>query len=172
MADALIRLAEIEVAVVVTPLRRDAEVPNRQRVVTHGRGDVTEAVEHFGNDPDQQLLQPVATFGVAAVAGLAIALAFQGTFSNFAAGTMLLVFRPIRPGDFVEVAGVAAISNEEAESFGKAMGVERTTADYMELIEKVKLYRTILGSTLRRLGADPRWQTWVAAAPDRAAGQE
>jgi len=34
----------------------------------------------------------------------------------------------------VEVAGVAAISKEEAEAFGKATGVERTTGDYMELI--------------------------------------
>jgi len=34
----------------------------------------------------------------------------------------------------VEVAGVAAISKEEAESFGKAMGIERTTDNYMDLI--------------------------------------
>jgi predicted dehydrogenase len=34
----------------------------------------------------------------------------------------------------VEVAGVAAISKEEAESFGQAMSIERTTGDYMELI--------------------------------------
>ncbi len=34
----------------------------------------------------------------------------------------------------VEVAGVAAISKEEAENFGRAMGVERTTADYKELL--------------------------------------
>ncbi len=34
----------------------------------------------------------------------------------------------------VEVAGVAAISREEAESFGKAMGIERTTDNYMDLI--------------------------------------
>ena len=38
-------------------------------------------------------------------AGLAIALAFQGTFSNFAAGIMLLTFRPFRVGDWVEVGG-------------------------------------------------------------------
>ncbi|MEZ4292473.1 MAG: mechanosensitive ion channel [Myxococcota bacterium] len=31
----------------------------------------------------------------------------SGTLSNFAAGTMLLIFRPIRLGDYVEVAGVA-----------------------------------------------------------------
>ncbi len=42
---------------------------------------------------------------VLGAAGLAIALAFQGTFSNFAAGVMLLTFRPFKVGDYVEVAG-------------------------------------------------------------------
>ena len=51
----------------------------------------------------------VAVFGAA---GLAVGLALQGTLSNFAAGTMLLIFRPIRPGDFVEVAGVAGSVSE------------------------------------------------------------
>jgi small conductance mechanosensitive channel len=38
-------------------------------------------------------------------AGLAIGLAFQGTLSNFAAGAMLLLFRPYKVGDDVNVAG-------------------------------------------------------------------
>lgn len=38
-------------------------------------------------------------------AGLAVGLALQGTMSNLAAGVMLLVFRPYKAGDFVEVAG-------------------------------------------------------------------
>jgi small conductance mechanosensitive channel len=38
-------------------------------------------------------------------AGLAIGLAFQGTLSNFAAGVMLLVFRPFKVGDYVVAAG-------------------------------------------------------------------
>ena len=42
---------------------------------------------------------------VMGAAGLAVALAFQGTFSNFAAGIMLLTFRPFKVGDFVEVGG-------------------------------------------------------------------
>ena len=42
---------------------------------------------------------------VLGAAGLAVALAFQGTFSNFAAGVMLLTFRPFKVGDFVEVGG-------------------------------------------------------------------
>lgn len=44
---------------------------------------------------------------VLGAAGLAVGLAFQGTLSNFAAGIMLLVFRPFDVGDFVEVAGVS-----------------------------------------------------------------
>jgi small conductance mechanosensitive channel len=50
----------------------------------------------------------IETTGFAAVigaAGLAIGLAFQGTLSNFAAGAMLLIFRPYKVGDAVVVAG-------------------------------------------------------------------
>jgi small conductance mechanosensitive channel len=50
----------------------------------------------------------IETTGFAAVigaAGLAIGLAFQGTLSNFAAGAMLLIFRPYKVGDLVNVAG-------------------------------------------------------------------
>lgn len=49
---------------------------------------------------------------VLGAAGLAIALAFQGTFSNFAAGVMLLTFRPFKVGDFVEMAGVSGTISE------------------------------------------------------------
>ncbi len=49
---------------------------------------------------------------VLGAAGLAIALAFQGTFSNFAAGIMLLTFRPFDVGDYVEVGGSAGTVRE------------------------------------------------------------
>jgi len=38
-------------------------------------------------------------------AGLAVGLALQGTLSNVAAGVMLLLFRPFKIGDFVDVGG-------------------------------------------------------------------
>ena len=38
-------------------------------------------------------------------AGLAVGLALQGTLSNLAAGVMLMLFRPYKVGDFVDVAG-------------------------------------------------------------------
>lgn len=44
---------------------------------------------------------------VLGAAGLAIGLALQGTLSNVASGVMLLLFRPFKVGDFVDVGGVA-----------------------------------------------------------------
>lgn len=40
-------------------------------------------------------------------AGLAVGLALKDSLQNFASGVMLVIFRPFKKGDFVEVAGVA-----------------------------------------------------------------
>ncbi len=45
----------------------------------------------------------LAIFGAA---GLAIGLALQGTLSNLAAGVMMMIFRPFKIGNYVEVAGM------------------------------------------------------------------
>lgn len=49
---------------------------------------------------------------VVAAAGFAIGLAFQGTLSNFAAGVLLLVFRPFKVGDVINAAGITAKVDE------------------------------------------------------------
>ncbi len=52
----------------------------------------------------------VNTTSLAAVlgaAGIAVGLALQGSLSNFAAGVMLILFKPFRVGDFVEAAGTS-----------------------------------------------------------------
>lgn len=46
----------------------------------------------------------IAVFGAAA---FAVGLALQGTLSNFAAGVMLLIFRPFKVGDYVDAGGTA-----------------------------------------------------------------
>lgn len=51
----------------------------------------------------------MAIFGAA---GLAVGLALQGTLSNFASGVMLLIFRPFKVGDFVDVAGHMGTAEE------------------------------------------------------------
>ena len=55
-------------------------------------------VQQFG-------VQTTSLIAVLGAAGLAIGLALQGTLSNVASGVMLLVLRPFRVGQFVEIAG-------------------------------------------------------------------
>ena len=54
----------------------------------------------------------IATSSFVAVigaAGLAIGLALQGSLSNFAAGFLLIIFRPFKKGDYVEAGGTAGV---------------------------------------------------------------
>lgn len=53
---------------------------------------------------------PVASFvAVLGAAGLAVGLALQGSLANFAAGVLLIIFKPFKVGDFVEAGGVAGV---------------------------------------------------------------
>jgi small conductance mechanosensitive channel len=54
----------------------------------------------------QQLgVKTTSVLAVLGAASIAIGLALQGTLSNVAAGVMLLLFRPYRVGDLVEISG-------------------------------------------------------------------
>lgn len=49
---------------------------------------------------------PITSFAVIiGAAGLAIGFAWQGSLANFAAGIMLIIFKPFKVGDFIEAAG-------------------------------------------------------------------
>jgi small conductance mechanosensitive channel len=50
-------------------------------------------------------IQTASLVAVIGAAGLAIGLALQGSLSNFAAGVMLILFRPLKVGDFVDAGG-------------------------------------------------------------------
>lgn len=50
-------------------------------------------------------VQTASLVALLGAAGLAIGLALQGTLSNVASGVMLLVLRPFKVGDYIEVAG-------------------------------------------------------------------
>ncbi len=52
-------------------------------------------------------VQTASLVAMLGAAGIAIGLALQGTLSNVAAGVMLLIFRPFRVGDFVDVQGAS-----------------------------------------------------------------
>ncbi len=49
---------------------------------------------------------------ILAAAGFAVGMALSGTLSNFAAGTMLLVFRPFKVGQIINAAGVVGKVHE------------------------------------------------------------
>ncbi|WP_170530055.1 mechanosensitive ion channel family protein [Ruegeria arenilitoris] len=51
-------------------------------------------------------VQTTSIIALIGAAGLAIGLALQGTLSNVAAGVMIILFRPLKIGDFVDVNGV------------------------------------------------------------------
>lgn len=57
-------------------------------------------------------IQTASFVAIVGAAGLAVGLALQGSLSNFAAGVLLILFRPIKVGDFAEVAGVAGSISE------------------------------------------------------------
>jgi len=54
-------------------------------------------------------IQTTSFIAILGAAGLAIGLALQGSLANFAAGFLMILFRPFKVGDFIEGAGVAGV---------------------------------------------------------------
>ncbi|MCK5051409.1 MAG: mechanosensitive ion channel [Candidatus Cloacimonetes bacterium] len=52
-------------------------------------------------------IQTTSFMAIIGAAGLAIGLALQGSLSNFAAGFLIILFRPFKLGDYVEAGGVS-----------------------------------------------------------------
>jgi small conductance mechanosensitive channel len=91
-------------------------------------------------------VETTSLIAVMGAAGLAIGLALQGTLANFAAGVMLLVFRPIRVGDFVDVAGVAGSVQE--------ISVFTTTLHTGDNVRITIPNGAIFGSTIKNFSAN------------------
>jgi small conductance mechanosensitive channel len=65
-------------------------------------------------------VETTSFIAVLGAATLAIGFALQGSLGNFAAGVMLIVFRPFKVGDYVEAAGTAGVI-EEIQVFATTM---------------------------------------------------
>jgi small conductance mechanosensitive channel len=63
------------------------------------------ALDHLGVDTTSVL-------AIFATAGLAVGLAMKDSLSSFAAGVMLVMFRPFKAGDFIEAGGHAGVVEE------------------------------------------------------------
>ncbi|UCF68963.1 MAG: mechanosensitive ion channel [Acidobacteriota bacterium] len=85
---------------------------------------------------------PTTSFiAVLGAAGLAVGLALQGTLSYLAADVMLLVFRPFRVGDYVEIAG--------AEGSVDEVGVFTTSLDTLQNVHIVVPNSAVWGATIK-----------------------
>jgi small conductance mechanosensitive channel len=91
---------------------------------------------------------PVTSFvAVIGAAGLAVALAFQGTLSNFSSGVMLLTFRPFKVGDVVEAGGTTGVVQE--------IGIFTTTINTLDNVKIIVPNTTISSDTIKNFSANP-----------------
>ena len=99
-----------------------------------------------------------------AAAGFAVGLAFQGTLSNFAAGVLMLVFRPFKVGDFVVAGGVSGTVNE--------IDLFTTTLDTPDNRRIIVPNGSIAGGTIENVSFHPHRRVEVVVGVDYHADLE
>ena len=92
-------------------------------------------------------VQTTSLIAVLGAAGLAVGLALQGTLSNFAAGVMLLGFRPFRVGDYVDIAGTAGSVVE--------IGLFTVTLNTPDNVRIIVPNASVYGQTITNYAANP-----------------
>ncbi len=90
-------------------------------------------------------IQTATLVAVLGAAGLAVGLALQNTLSHFAAGVMLISFRPFEAGDLIEGAGVSGIVDN--------VGIFSTTIITPDNIKIVVPNSNLFSGTLKNLTA-------------------
>jgi small conductance mechanosensitive channel len=105
--------------------------------------------------------QTTSFVAVIGAAGLAIGLALQGSLANFAAGFLMVVFRPFKVGDFIEGAGTAGIV-EEIQVFTTQL---RTPDNKTIIIPNAKLTGDIITNYSAK---ETRRVEWIAGVSYRA----
>lgn len=59
-------------------------------------------------------VQTTSLIAILGAAGLAVGLALQGSLANFAAGILMIIFKPFKVGDFIDAAGTMGTVEEIA----------------------------------------------------------
>ncbi len=88
-------------------------------------------------------IQTTSLIAILGAAGLAVGLALQGTLSHFASGIMLLIFRPFRVGDVVEVGGTLGTVQE--------IGIFTTTLTSPDNIKITVPNSQVYGTTIKNM---------------------
>jgi small conductance mechanosensitive channel len=93
-------------------------------------------------------IETTSLVAVVGAAGLAIGLALQGTLSNFAAGVMLLLFRPFKTGDFIVAGGSTGTVAE--------VGMFTTTLNTPDNVKIIVPNSDVAGGTIMNYSAYDR----------------
>lgn len=94
---------------------------------------------------DQLGVDTTSLIALLGAAGLAVGLALQNSLQNFAAGVMLIVFKPFKSGDFVEAAGVSGTIEK--------IGIFSTTMKTGDNREIIMPNGSIYGGTITNFSA-------------------
>ena len=92
-------------------------------------------------------VQTTSIIAAIGAAGLAIGLALQGTLSNVAGGVMIIVFRPFKMGDFVEVDG----------QMGTVKDITLNTTELADLsnVQVIVPNSDVWGNTIKNYSTNP-----------------
>lgn len=85
-------------------------------------------------------VQTASVIAVLGAAGLAVGLALQGSLANFAAGVLMLVFKPIRVGDYVEAGGTKGTA--------KQIGIFTTVLNSPDNVRIIVPNAQVMGGTI------------------------
>ena len=91
-------------------------------------------------------IETTSFIAVLGAAGFAVGLALQGTLSNFAAGVMLLFFRPFQIGDYIEAGGTAGSCVE--------IGIFSTTLNTPDNVRIVVPNSAVYGQMIKNYSAN------------------
>lgn len=86
-------------------------------------------------------VQTASFVAIVGAAGLAVGLALQGSLSNFASGVLMLIFKPIRVGDYVEAGG--------AQGSVKEIGIFTTILNSPDNVRVIVPNAQITGGTIK-----------------------
>jgi small conductance mechanosensitive channel len=82
-----------------------------------------------------------------AAAGVAIGMAWSGLLANFAAGAFMVILRPFKAGDFVEIGGILGTVHE--------IGLFVTTIDTMDNVRTILGNNAVFSGTIRNFSHNP-----------------
>ncbi len=86
-------------------------------------------------------VQTASFVAIVGAAGLAVGLALQGSLSNFASGVLMLIFKPIRVGDYVEAGG--------AQGSVKEIGIFTTVLNSPDNVRIIVPNAQVTGGTIK-----------------------